>query len=194
VKLKSNRYFILRHGKSRANVEGIVVSSLKEGIRDEWSLAPEGAKQVEQSVRRALDCNLINGATIIYSSPFSRCKRTAEIARAVLNTEEITLDERLRERFFGDWEGTDHSAYERVWKADQRDANHKRYGVESPAEVATRMLSLLMDLEERHKGEKILLVSHGDPLQILIAVLCESSPACHRLVQHLETAEIRELQ
>lgn len=50
------------------------------------------------------------------SSPFSRCKRTAEIAKEVLGIkDEILFDNRLKERWFGDFGRTHNSNYQKVW-------------------------------------------------------------------------------
>jgi probable phosphoglycerate mutase len=59
--------------------------------------------------------------------------------------------------------------------------------------VLDRATALIADLERRYSGRDILLVSHGDTLQILQAGFLRMDPARHRQVPHLETAEIRQL-
>jgi broad specificity phosphatase PhoE len=51
-----------------------------------------------------------------------------------------------------------------------------------------------VDLERRYSGRAILLVSHGDPLQILQAGFLLIDPSGHRSLPPLETAEIRPLR
>lgn len=80
----SNRYFILRHGESTVNVAGIILSHPEEGTKEEHTLTAEGENQVRKSVAQAKSDNVLGEDTIIYSSPFSRCKRTAEIAKEIL--------------------------------------------------------------------------------------------------------------
>ena len=56
-----------------------------------------------------------------------------------------------------------------------------------------RDLPKKLKLLEEYKGKKILLVSHGDVLQILHTYFSGKPANHHRLIPHLETAEIREL-
>jgi glucosyl-3-phosphoglycerate phosphatase len=190
----NNQYFVLRHGQSNANISGIVLSHLEEGKKEEWSLTAVGESQVENSVKKAKVDNLLGSDTIIYSSPFSRCKKSAEIAKKILEVNnDIVFDDRLRERWFGDWEKTDNSAYQKVWDEDKNNPEHKEKNVESALEVQKRTTSLIKDLEEKYKGKKILLVSHGDALQILQTGFQKISAAIHRESKHLKTAEIRKL-
>jgi glucosyl-3-phosphoglycerate phosphatase len=55
------------------------------------------------------------------------------------------------------------------------------------------VVALIDDLDKQHAGRDILLVSHGDTLQILQAGLAGIDPARHRGLPHLRTAEIRQL-
>lgn len=189
-----NRYFALRHGESKANVAEIILSHLENGVKEEFTLTERGEQQVRDSVKKAKAEGLLDEKIVIYSSPFSRCKKTAEIAKEVLGVKgEIHFDERLRERYFGDFEKTHNSNYQKTWDKDSSDPHHKHDNVESASEVQARTWSLIEDLEKEYVGKKILLVSHGDALQILQTGFLKKSPSEHRQIPHLETAEIREL-
>ena len=61
------------------------------------------------------------------------------------------------------------------------------------SDAIKRTLILISKLEKKHKNKKILLVSHGDVLQILHTHVSGKPVGHHRLIPHLETAEIREL-
>ncbi len=190
----NNRYFVLRHGESKANVAKIVLSHLEEGQKSEYSLTPNGEGQVRDSVRRAKADGWLDEKTIIYASPLSRCRRSAEIAKEELGVRnDIVFDDRLRERWFGEWEKTDNSAYQKVWDVDKENPAHTQWSVESAQEVQSRMLQVVSDLEKKYSGKTILLVSHGDPLQILYTGVQKKSASAHRGVPHLQTAEIRAL-
>jgi broad specificity phosphatase PhoE len=41
----TNRYWVLRHGKSIPNERGLVVSSMENGVLPEYQLAPDGVAQ-----------------------------------------------------------------------------------------------------------------------------------------------------
>jgi glucosyl-3-phosphoglycerate phosphatase len=190
-----NTYFALRHGESMANIRGVIISDPSEGIKEENTLTENGEDQVIRSVTQAREQNLLGADTIIYSSPFSRCKRTAEIAKDVLGVkEDIIFEDRLSERWFGDWEGTSNTNYQKVWDKDAMDVRHKDANGESVEEVAARAAHLIEDIEAAYSGRNILLVSHGDTLQILQTVFQDRPSGEHRRIPHLATAEIRKIK
>jgi probable phosphoglycerate mutase len=203
-----NRYHVMRHGQSKANEAGVIVSRIETDRSGDWGLSEAGRGQALAAAQR---CGL-PADTVICSSDFSRARQTAEIVRAQLGAAEVTLAEELRERCFGDLEGTPAANYARVWQADNagaggatsqtganqtgashEGASHAGDGIETAAAVLDRATALIADLERRHSGRDVLLVSHGDTLQILEAGFLRMDPARHRTVPHLETAEIREL-
>jgi probable phosphoglycerate mutase len=170
---------------------GIILSDPKNGVND-FGLSDKGKEQVKEAVLK--NNNLLDNETVIYSSDFLRTKETAEIARKVLKAKEVNLHVNLRERNFGKWEKTGNENYSRVWEDDKIDSSHKNNSVESTEEVLKRTTKLILELEQKFKDKNILLVSHGDALQILQTGFLKTSPSKHREVQHLNTAEIRELK
>jgi broad specificity phosphatase PhoE len=60
--------------------------------------------------------------------------------------------------------------------------------------VLDRATAFIAQLERRHCGRDVLLVSHADTLQILQAGLSGVDPSRHRSLPHLATAEIRRLR
>jgi probable phosphoglycerate mutase len=211
----ANRYHAMRHGQSRANVAGVIVSGIENDRRGDWGLSELGREQVLAAAR---DCGL-PADTLICSSDFSRARQTAEIVRARLGAPPVLVAAALRERGFGDLEGTATGNYARVWAADEAgtgtgagdgnasaaqnggDSGTARNagptadaGVEPTAAVLDRATGLVAELERRYAGRAILLVSHGDTLQILQAGFLRMDPAAHRRLPPLGVAEIRALQ
>ena len=182
-----NRYHIMRHGQSKANVLGIIVSCPDNDRNGDYGLTELGR---EQALAAASASGLPRN-TVIYSSDFSRARETAEIVRASLGAPEVRLATALRERCFGSWEGADTANYSKVWAADE--AGHTENGVEPPSTVLNRLIVFIAGLEKEHAGQDILLVSHGDTLQILQAGCLRMNPARHRQLPHLETAGIRRI-
>jgi len=185
----ANRFSMMRHGQSKANAGGIIVSRIETDRLGDYGLTELGRQQALAAVRAAD----LPAATVICSSDFSRARETAEIVRAHLGAPEIVFAEPLRERCFGDWEGSPATNYAHVWTADEggtgQDAN-----VEPATAVLDRTTALIVELERRYSGRDILLVSHGDTLQILQAGFQRMDPAKHRSVPQLATAEIRPLR
>lgn len=108
----------------------------------------------------------------------------------------LVTSEQLRERNFGELEHTSNENYEKVWKEDELDPNHQEFQVESVSSVATRVQKLIDTLEQDYKGHKVILVSHGDTLQILQAQVFSHGKVAisqHRYLPHLNTCELRAL-
>jgi broad specificity phosphatase PhoE len=185
-----NTYSVMRHGQSKANVAGLIVSRIETDRRGDYGLSELGRAQALEAARA---CRL-PADTLICTSDFSRARQTAEIMREHLGAPEVIVTDALRERCFGDLEGTSAGNYARVWTADEAGAGYGDSGIEPAAAVLDRATALIADLERRYAGRDILLVSHGDTLQILQAGFLRLDPARHRSVSHLETAEIRELR
>lgn len=182
-----NRYFVMRHGESTANVDGVIVSRPGLEACERVGLTPLGQVQASSA---AHGCRLGNDV-LIFTSDFARARQTADIVADVLGAAAPVLDLRLRERSFGPYEGTSVENYEQVW-AD--DANNKsQHSVEPALLVLERTLELVSDLESQFSGRTILLVAHGDTLQILQTVAAGLSPGAHRSLPALSNAEIRPL-
>jgi broad specificity phosphatase PhoE len=160
-KLK-NTYFVMRHGESLANVQGIVLSDPASAISG-FGLSENGKNQVKESV---LKQKSIGKGTIICSSDFKRARETAGIARKILKASPIHLSSKLRERFFGRWEGTSDKNYIKAWAYDD-DPSANNGGVESINHLVNRVTLLIAQLEKRYSGKTILLVTHGDPMKML---------------------------
>jgi probable phosphoglycerate mutase len=190
VERLANSYRVMRHGQSKANEAGVIVSRIETDRGGDWGLSELGQRQ---ALATAQQCGL-PADTVICSSDFSRAVQTAEIVRAHLGAAAVTVSAALRERCFGDLEGTSAANYAQVWKADNADTGQAVGGIESAAAVLDRATALIADLERRYSGRDILLVSHGDTLQILEAGFLRMDPSGHRQLPHLETAQIRELR
>ena len=187
------RLFLLRHGHSRANESGIIVSDPGKGV-PEFGLSPQGEEEVRSSITRARETGILDASALIFSSPFRRAGETALLAARLLGTGAVTYDDRLRERYFGDFEQTSAGNYAVVWKYDASDPGHGKYQVESTLRVLERMTALVAELAGKYPGRTVLLVTHGDPGQILECAFLKQSPRNHRRLDLLRTGELRELQ
>jgi len=108
------------------------------------------------------------------------------------------LETRLRERFFGDLNGKSDVHYQDVWDIDCQDANHNEFNCESVNSVVKRTSELVLEidneLEKSSQPCKVILVAHGDVLQILQTVFLRKEASVHRSLEHLETATVRQLK
>ena len=186
----ANRFSVMRHGQSKANERGIIVSRIENDRHGDYGLSGLGRQQALAAARA---CGL-PGNTVICSSDFSRARQTAEVVRAYLGTPGVIIAEALRERCFGDWEGSATGNYARVWAADEVNPCYAGGNVEPAAAVLDRATALIVDLERQYSGRDILLISHGDTLAILRAGFLRMNPSQHRSLPELKTAEIRQLR
>jgi probable phosphoglycerate mutase len=183
-----NRYFIMRHGLSLSNEQRVIVSSPDNGIPG-YGLTKTGKDQVRQAIRafRGLDAD-----TRIVCSDFLRTRETAGIvARHLRSRHTIMVSSLLRERYFGSLELCSADHYQEVWDHDAGRPPLAVRGIEKIKSVLNRMLACVDELEHRFENEVILLVSHGDPLQIFLAYIKGMDPRIHWQINPLETAQIQ---
>jgi probable phosphoglycerate mutase len=185
------RHFLLRHGESVANVAGLIASAPANAAA--YGLTPRGRDQVRLAVEGALAAGTLAGARRVVASPLLRARESAEIAAAVLGAE-LRLDDRLRERGFGELElGSDRS-YQQVWSADLDDPTHERWGVESAVAVLARAEALLAELDSAPAGGPVVLCTHGDVASVLLCADQGVPLGRHREVGALANAELRPLR
>ena len=182
-----NRYLLMRHGHSQANQQGVIVSSPERGVEG-FGLSEYGEQQLAQLVA---DWQWAVPNRVVHSD-FLRTTQTAARVAAKFGVAPC-VDKRLRERSFGDREGLEDKHYASIWALDAQDADHQHHGVEAVSVVAQRMQAVIADWEQQVSGETILLVSHGDPLQILLTALANKPLTQHREQQALLPASITPL-
>ncbi|MEH6404066.1 MAG: histidine phosphatase family protein [Sneathiella sp.] len=183
-----NSYLIMRHGQSEANVAGVVVSDPAIGC-ERFGLTKQGSEQV---ITSALE-HEGEGITQVICSDFLRTQQTAKLVVDTLNLPSAQPEKGLRERFFGRWEGKSDKHYQDIWDLDQLNGQPVGNGVESVESVLQRGFKVLERLERQYTNQVILLVSHGDMLQILRTAFIGKLPKLHRSLSHHETAEIKQL-
>jgi len=180
-----NKYYLLRHGQSTANVAEIISSSRSLAYTGMHGLTDEGYEQGKQSATRLLDALKDSGScksgdeVVFVSSPFARAYQTTiacldgleELSGRVKEMgieicKDVVVHDNLVERNFGRLDGEAIYTYAYVWPLDKFDATHTAFDVESVAAVATRLHDLVEELEAKYDGCHLVWVSHADVLQI----------------------------
>lgn len=179
----------MRHGESLANQADLIVSDPETGC-GAYGLSPVGRQQAEESAKSSG----LQADMEVVCSDFLRTVETAEIAARTLGCGEVRTEALLRERFFGELNGSSGQRYREVWRQDSLDDSHTTYGAESPRSLAARLLKALEILESRHSGRRILLVSHGDTLRFLQLVASGRPLTEHMEIALFRPAEIRPLE
>jgi alpha-ribazole phosphatase len=111
--------------------------------------------------------------TRIVSSPLLRCRAFAETL-AERHDLPLTLDERLKEVGFGEWEGKSAAEIEQGapgtlarFKADP--INARPEGAEPLVDFQVRVAAALDDLLAQHAGQHVLLVGHAGVMRMALA-------------------------
>ena len=198
----SSHFYALRHGRSLANQAGIIASNPATACH-EYGLTEEGRVQAAAAGRAVLDVlqqqQQERQVQIVWSD-LLRAVETAETVRntlvdaSIIDVPHVVLDERLRERDFGAWDGTSDQNYVQVWQDDAIDSSHTNHGVESVDHVMQRATACVEDWNARLPPyTTVVLVAHGDVLQILQTAFMRRDGRKHRSMKHLETAQLRPL-
>lgn len=190
---KNIRVFLMRHGPSLANKHGLIVSSLETDDKIDAGLDPCRLDELKSRVATQLKDLQIATKPIVIASPFRRTLQTAEIVCALTETKKYLISDDLRERYFGAFDGTSDQNYETVWQAESDLAHLKNLRIESTAEVFTRLFKFIQTTSaQTEQSRDIILVSHGDPINILRTCCYNLLPENHRSANfhQINTGEI----
>ncbi len=147
---------ILRHGQTDWNIDFRL-----QGVTD----IPLNETGIAQA-RDAAEVIDPNEWDLILTSPLSRARATAEIVAEVNGFAEALIEPLLLERSFGEAEGMTHEE----WRAKYADTNVVPGG-ESLADLEARANLLLDTLANKYRGQKVLAVSHGALIRILLRIV-----------------------
>ncbi|MBT9532223.1 MAG: alpha-ribazole phosphatase family protein [Pseudomonas sp.] len=150
---------LLRHGETTGG------SGFRGSLDD--ALTELGQTQMQQAVAD------FAGWDLVISSPLQRCQRFAEQLAAVRGLP-LRIEADLRELHFGDWEGR--NAAEILFEDEQALGQFwtNPYGYTPPAgepvrEFANRVLGAVTRLSEELAGQRVLVVTHGGVMRLLLA-------------------------
>jgi broad specificity phosphatase PhoE len=157
------RLVLVRHGESEGNLADRDArhrgaERLDLDVRDaDIDLSENGRRQAEAVGRWLADCDPALRPDLVVSSPYRRATETARLALAGLDVE-LVLDERLRERDLGAFDGLTQAGLRAAYPEEA--ARRKKVGKfyyeppsgESWANVAMRVRSFVADLRQVEAG------------------------------------------
>jgi broad specificity phosphatase PhoE len=157
-------FYLVRHGEAENNVRSIL-NSLPE--KETYPLTERGRGQIADVAQGLVSV----GAEVIFSSPIRRTKETAEIIAQATDLH-IIFDDRLRESGMGVFNGkSPQELWQKYPTAETRISPDMEDGVESFIDMRGRLQKFLDDVREKYAGKKVIIVSHGDPLEQLHGIL-----------------------
>jgi broad specificity phosphatase PhoE len=157
----------VRHGETLWNLDRRFQGQL------DIPLSEQGKKQAEAAAGWLTDQQMRFAA--IYSSDLQRALQTAEPISRRLGLPIIRVPE-LRELHCGVWQGLTVDEVEALYPGEQQRWHDTidtftLPGGESIPDVQRRVLPFIKRIAERHKGEAVIVVSHGAALASLIAAI-----------------------
>ncbi len=161
-------FFLVRHGEAEQNVRCILDSFPGNPT---FGLTEAGREQVRESAEEIS----IDGIDRLFASPMRRTRETAEIVASVCGETPIMFDERLRETDFGTWNGTSADAFfgpsGKYHDPLSRFEGNADEGLEGYVFLRMRLVHFLSDILIENEGKRIVIVSHGDPIEQLRGIL-----------------------
>jgi len=159
------KLFLIRHGRTAWNREEVFRGTADVPLDD------VGRKEAKFLARRLKE----EALRVIYTSPLSRARETAEIIASECGTA-VEVSEGLLDLDFGLWQGLS------VEEVKGRFGDLYQRWMEAPHEVSfpggedleavrERAMGMVEDLKGRHRGEVVALVTHRVVLKVLICSL-----------------------
>lgn len=159
----NNNYFALRHGGALSNQKRIL-SNWPEKIEN--YLTEQGKMQVENALPKIRKENI----DLIYSSDLLRTEETAQIVADTFDLE-VNFDTRLREYDGGIFNGESLDSWYAFFNSKEEMFYKRPPGGENIRDIGERMLSFLQEVDDKYKNKNILIISHGEPLFVLEAII-----------------------
>jgi ribonuclease H / adenosylcobalamin/alpha-ribazole phosphatase len=174
----ATRFILIRHGQTALTAEG------RYSGRGDVPLSERGETQAMQTARRVAS---LAPVAAVFSSPLSRCTRTAALIAEQLDPPpDVTVEPDLIECDFGQWEGL---TFAEVRQKDPaglnawlRSTSVPPAGGESFEHVAGRVRRAMGRLRSSWPGQTIVLVSHVSPIKLILRdALAAGDALLHRL-------------
>lgn len=147
---------VARHGETDWNLSGILQGWFDVPINE------QGRRQAHELAATVADA----GFAAVWTSPLARACETAEIVAAALRLPEPIAHDGLKERHFGAIQGVPKSELADLnplllQQILRRNPAAEFEGGESMDEFAERVLGAFADVGALHRGDRVLVVTHG---------------------------------
>jgi broad specificity phosphatase PhoE len=157
----NNHYFLLRHGQATSNLNPRWMAAWPEKQKVS-RLTPKGIKEIKKDSRFFKKI----GLDLIYSSDLHRTAQTAKIVARATKAPVIFAKD-LRELNTGIFNGQSSTLYHAYFKNKLERFVKRPAKGESLLDYRRRIYKFFKKINQKHKGKKILIICHGDPLWLL---------------------------
>jgi alpha-ribazole phosphatase len=155
--------YLIRHTKTDT-INGLCYGQSNVALADTFA---HEAKTIHEKLPD------LSAHCLIYSSPLSRCVRLAESFQR-----QITLDDRLQEVNFGDWEGSRFDELDQQALAywTENFVTHSPPNGESFTELCSRVSDFWGEIIAAAPSEQILLITHAGVIRAVLANVLQLPP------------------
>jgi len=159
-----NTYYIMRHGEAENNTLNVMSSK----ANDPKHLTPKGIEQVKKAALFFTDKKI----DLIIVSPFMRTRETADVLAATMDfsKNDIIVDDRLHELDAGIYHGKPFNEFIEAFPNEKR-FSMRLEGAENYSDVRKRTGEFIYDMEKKHSGKNILIITHDGPAFILSSIV-----------------------
>lgn len=166
---KGNTYILMRHGHATSNEKQLIDSNVDSSAAH---LTQEGRVEVEKTLEELRSKKIT--VDLIVSSDFPRAEETAKIISLGLGAS-VVFDAHLRELNTGVFNGKSVKEYHSFFQNPIERFSKVPENGETLRDVRGRMIKFIKELEEKHEGKTIMIISHGDALWMLESALLNLS-------------------
>jgi broad specificity phosphatase PhoE len=178
---------LVRHGETQWNLDGRIQGQL------DVPLTERGRTQARRVAARLVP----EVPAAVIASDLARASETASPLASALGAP-LVLEPRLREAHFGAFQGLTHpelrqrfpEAYDR-WRADA--VSHRPPGGETLEELRERCLAAVLDHAQRAPGRRLVFITHGGPIRVLLCALLGLPLRCYPALRS-ENASLARLE
>lgn len=159
-----NTYTLMRHGEAESNVKNII-----SGVcADPHHLTEKGKKQVLSTAKELKKGKEID---LIYASPFLRTHETAEIVAKTIgyDPKKIIFDERLSEINSGVFDCGPIEKYRAYFSSLEEKFVKRPENGENLLDVRSRVMNVLDEIDRKHEGKHVLIVTHEYDIWMLLS-------------------------
>lgn len=151
-----NKYLLMRHAEADLNLTDTVSCYPEENNKVTERGLAEALASAKKLKKEKID--------IIYSSDLLRTKQTASIVAQELGLaqENIFFSQEIRELNAGVWNGKPWSEYRESFGSPEARFDTAPDGGETLLELRSRAMKFIYELEKKHVGKNILIVTHND--------------------------------
>lgn len=170
MKKEKCKLYILRHGETEWNKKGRVQGHLDSPLTE------DGIKQAVKISQVLKEIPF----SAIYSSDLPRAFKTAHIVKGERDFV-IIPSKHLRECFYGPFQGFSYTAFKAATEKSRKirggllEEEQWRYSlngvVENDHDLVSRFMAELHRIAKNHKGEKVLVVTHGRCMRTMLMKL-----------------------